>query len=277
MSPDRRQALAKVALDPDAVPPTCPFQQGGIPCRKKGGVCSIQYYRRQPAPHEDRIGERAGTPVITCPHRFDQGNLVPKWLAQVVGFDEAESFLAREVPFMHSPSTGRPAGRIDLVLANSDKDFIWLGLEIQAVYFSGTGMRTEFERLALDADKLPPSPNAVRRPDWRSSSAKRLMPQLQIKAPTLRRWGTKLAVAVDMPFFEAIGGPSRKVSRDLDEGDIIWLVPQISDEYQLEALHWEVLSLEDSSDKLLAAKTVKRGEFEEALRAKLQPLQGRTA
>ena len=277
MSPDRRQALAKVALDPDAVPPTCPFQQGGIPCRKKGGVCSIQYYRRQPAPHEDRIGERAGTPVITCPHRFDQGNLVPKWLAQVVGFDEAESFLAREVPFMHSPSTGRPAGRIDLVLANSDKDFIWFGLEIQAVYFSGTGMRTEFERLALDADKLPPSPNAVRRPDWRSSSAKRLMPQLQIKAPTLRRWGTKLAVAVDMPFFEAIGGPSRKVSRDLDEGDIIWLVPQISDEYQLEALHWEVLSLEDSSDKLLAAKTVKRGEFEEALRAKLQPLQGRTA
>ena len=272
MSPDRRQALAKVALDPDAVPPTCPFQQGGIPCRKKGGVCSIQYYRRQPAPHEDRIGERAGTPVITCPHRFDQGNLVPKWLAQVVGFDEAESFLAREVPFMHSPSTGRPAGRIDLVLANSDKDFIWFGLEIQAVYFSGKGMRTEFERLALDADKLPPSPNAVRRPDWRSSSAKRLMPQLQIKAPTLRRWGTKLAVAVDMPFFEAIGGPSRKVSRDLDEGDIIWLVPQISDEYQLEALHWEVLSLEDSSDKLLAAKTVKRGEFEEALRAKLQPL-----
>ena len=85
-----------------------------------------------------------------------------------------------------------------------------------------------------------------------------------------------LAVTVDMPFFKAIGGPSRKVSRDLDEGDIIWLVPQISDEYQLEALHWEVLSLEDSSDKLLAAKTVKRGEFEEALRAKLQPLQGRT-
>ena len=100
------------------------------------------------------------------------------------------------------------------------------------------------------------------------------VPQLQIKAPTLRRWGTKLAVAVDRPFFEAIGGPSQKPSQDLDEGDIIWLVPQISDEYQLEASHWEVLSLEDSSDKLLAAKTVKRGEFEEALRAKLQRLQG---
>ena len=74
-------------------------------------------------------------------------------------------------------------------------------------------------------------------------------------------------------FFHAIGGPSQKVNQDLNEGDIIWLVPQISDEYRLEAVHWEVLSLEDSSDKLLAAKTVKRREFEEALRAKLQPLQ----
>ena len=276
MPPDRRQELARVALDPDAVPPTCPFQQGDSPCRKRGGVCSIQHYRKRSGPHDDRIGERTGTPVITCPRRFDQGNLVPKWLAQVVGFDEAKSFLAREVPFMHSPSTGRPAGRIDLVLANSNEDFVWFGLEIQAVYFSGMGMRTEFERLARDAYKLPPSPNAVRRPDWRSSSAKRLMPQLQIKAPTLRRWGTKLAVAVDMPFFKAIGGPSRKVSQDLDEGDIIWLVPQISTEYRLEDVHWEVLSLEASGDKLLAAKTVKRGEFEEALRAKLQRLQGRT-
>ena len=61
--------------------------------------------------------------MITYPCRFDQGNLVPKWLAQVVGFNEAESFLAREVPFMHSPSTGRPAGRIDLVLANREKGF----------------------------------------------------------------------------------------------------------------------------------------------------------
>ena len=81
-------------------------------------------------------------------------------------------------------------------------------------------------------------------------------------------------MAVDVPFFEAIGGPSSKPSHDLDEGDIIWLVSQISDEYRLEASHWEVLSLEESSDKLLAATTVKRGEFEEALRAKLQPLQG---
>ena len=51
-------------------------------------------------------------------------------------------------------------------------------------------------------------------------------------------------------------------------------VPQISNEYRLEALHWEAQPLEDSSDKLFAAKTVKRKESEKALRAKIQPLQG---
>jgi len=35
---------------------------------------------------------------------------------------------------------------------------------------------------------------------------------------------------------------------------------------------WEVLSLEASSKKLLAAETVRREEFEATLRSKLRPL-----
>ena len=152
---------------------------------------------------------------------------------------------------------------------NADK---WLGLEVQAVYFSGPAMESEFKLLQKEQDPVPPAPVKIRRPDWRSSSAKRLMPQLQVKVPTLRQWGTKLAVTVDMPFFEAIGGISEKPSQDLNEGDIIWLVPRVSEAYRLERGHWEVLSLEDSSKKLLAAEPVKRSEFEEALRAKLRPV-----
>ncbi len=96
------------------------------------------------------------------------------------------------------------------------------------------------------------------------------MPQAQIKVPTLRRWGTKLAIAVDWPFFNAIGGASDNPSHDLDDGDVIWLVPQISAEYRLEPFHWEVLTLEDSSKKLLSAETVKRGEFEQGLKERLR-------
>ena len=271
LSSNRRQELARIALNSESDKPTCPFQPEPAPCSKKGGVCSIQQYNVLTEPGGDRIGRPFGTPIITCPHRFRQNNLIVKWLAEIVGFSEDDSYVASEVPFMRSPVTGRSAGRIDLVLASSSTGR-YFGLEIQAVYFSGKGMGEDFEILAKDSGELPPAPSAIRRPDWRSSSAKRLMPQLQIKAPTLRRWGTKLAVSVDRNFFADIGGPSNDPVHDLDEGDIIWLIPEISDQYRLESLHWEVLSLEDSCNKLLSAKTVRRSEFEDALHAKLQPL-----
>ena len=270
MPPERRRDLAAIALGQGSVP-RCPFQRGDVRCKKKGGVCSIQKYRPYLGTHlADRIGKPTGPPAITCPRRFEQDAIVPKWLAQIVEFPQA--FLAKEVPFMRSPVTRKAAGKIDIVLAENSAASQWFGLEIQAVYFSGKGMTKDFEMLRQDTGRLPPRPSIVRRPDWRSSSAKRLMPQLQVKAPTLRRWGTKLAVAVDVPFFEAVGGPSSRPSHDINEGDILWLVLQVSDSYALEQVHWEVLSLEVSSKKLLAAKKVKRAEFEKTLRAKLRPL-----
>ena len=188
--------------------------------------------------------------------------------------------IAREVAFMHGTGTDKPAGKIDLVVARAvGGDLNWYGLEIQAVYFSGTGMGSEFERLKTDDRNPPPFPNAIRRPDWRSSSAKRLMPQLQVKVPTLRRWGSKMAVAVDRPFFDAVGGVSSDYSRDLSDGDVIWLVPELKrrddGSWQLTPGHWEVLTLEATVDKLLAAETVRRGKFEQDLRMKLEPLSRR--
>jgi len=253
MSAAERKAMARAALG-EASPPSCPFQAGTPACRKRGGVCSI------------REGE--GTPVTVCPQRFSAGNLLPKWLAEIAGFPEV--YLASEVPFMRSPSTGRAAGRIDLVVARDGAASAWFGLEVQAVYFSGDAMDSEF-RLILNHDgEHLPAPTGTRRPDWRSSSAKRLMPQLQVKGPTLRRWGTKLAVAVDLPFFEAIGGPAISQSTDPNDGDIIWMIPRIDGEFRLVPHHWEVLSLEESCEKLLSAETVKRNEFEEALRSRLE-------
>ena len=69
-----------------------------------------------------------------------------------------------------------------------------------------------------------------------------------------------------------IEAPSAEPSQDLNDGDIIWLVPKMSGNYRLEPDYWEVLSLEVSSDKLLSAETVRRPDFEAALRLKLQPL-----
>ena len=266
MPPQRRQELAVVAQG-EGVPPICPYRRGAPICSKKGGTCTIQEYEIV----DGRISANIGDPVIVCPYRFNEADVIPRWLAEIAGFELV--YLAREVPFMREPQSGRGAGRIDLVLASNQDATDWFGLEIQAVYFSGPGMAADWELLSTDDGVAAPQPTARRRPDWRSSSAKRLMPQLEVKAPTLRRWGKKLAVAVDWPFFEAIGGASPRPSHDINEGDIIWLIPRLSNG-RLERCHWEVLSLEDSSHKLLAAEPVRREDFEIDLRRKLVRLEG---
>ena len=209
--------------------------------------------------------------MITCPRRFDADDLLhllPRWLARIVGYPDI--FLASEVPFMRSPDTGRAAGRIDVVVARDGDASEWLGLEVQAVYFSGGGMAADFELLRRNTDAIPPPPAKRRRPDWRSSSAKRLMPQLEVKIPLLRQWGKKLAVAVDRPYIEAIGGPSPTPSHDLNNGDIVSFIPHVAPDYRLAEFHWEVSPLEASSKKLLSALRINRQEFENTLRAKLR-------
>ncbi len=85
-----------------------------------------------------------------------------------------------------------------------------------------------------------------------------------------------MAVAVDRPFFDSIGGASTNPTQDLGDGDIVWMVVDLrSDAFgnlELARGHWEVLTLEDSCERLLAATTVQRDAFLGALRNKLEPL-----
>ena len=274
LTPTQRQDLAQAALG-NASPLPCPFQANQPPCRKSGGVCSFELYGEG---ENGRISEPEAAPVIICPARFEQDRMIIRWLAEIVGFQPDETMIAREIPFMQSISTNKPAGKIDLVLGRSVADRLdWYGLEIQAVYFSGHGMPSQFDILSCDNEVTPPYPDKVRRPDWRSSGAKRLMPQLQVKAPTVRRWQTKMAVAVDQPFFASMGGPSPNSSQDVNDGDIIWLVPELvrnddNGRYQLTRGHWEVLTIEQSTEKLLGSRPITRDTFEETLINKLSQL-----
>ena len=272
MSGSERARLASLALQGGDAP-SCPFREPAQPCSKRGGVCSLQKYAQGP---EGGVGKLEDAPVIVCPIRFQQDNLPVAWMADILGFEANEVRIATEVAFMHGTGTGKAAGKIDLIVAREASEQIeWHGLEIQAVYFSGKGMQSEFERLRISSSGIA-FPDAVRRPDWRSSSAKRLMPQLQIKVPTLRRWGAKMAVVVDRQFFDSIGGVSSSPSHDLGDGDIIWMVvdvvPTNDGSHRLARGHWEVLTLERSCEKLLAAETVQRDAFLQVLRSKLSTI-----
>ena len=279
ITPAERTDLADVALTSRATRP-CPFR--GMPCNKKHGVCSIDRYEEgtdADGGGTGRIGRASGAPVVVCPNRFRQGQVLIRWLAEIAGFAPEDVQVAREVPFMRNPGTSQAAGKIDLVVARRPNGAVeWYGMEIQAVYFSGPGMRTEIEaQRAAAAGGLPASfPDAVRRPDWRSSSAKRLMPQLEIKIPLLRQWRKKTAIVLDRQFFDTLGGPRAQPSHDLDAGDVIWMIPELvredSGHYRLTQGHWDVMTLDDTRDKLRSAADISLAEFERVLLGKLEPL-----
>lgn len=198
----------------------CPFAADGRACRKRGGVCSLRLFEEG----QDGTAVPADAPVAcVCPRRFEQGNEVTRWVGETM-LNSAEVVPLPELPFLKS-STGssRSVGKIDLVLVLPDSvPLAWCALETQAVYFSGKAMASELRLLQAWRGPGLPFPTDVRRPDFRSSGPKRLMPQLQIKVPTLSRWGKKTAVVVDLAFWESMGEMGEV--RDISNCDIAWFV-----------------------------------------------------
>jgi len=122
---------------------------------------------------------------------------------------------------------GRSAGNIDVVLVSYDNDGKVLdfgALEIQAVYISGN-VRDPFEyfmidpkgRGQLDWSNQPNFP----RPDYLSSSRKRLAPQLLFKGGILNSWRKKSAVALNKSFFDTL---PRLTKVPKSRADIVWLI-----------------------------------------------------
>jgi len=247
----------------------CPYRPGEGKCNKIGGVCSLAVYRKK---EDGTIVLDPENPdmVTLCPMRFWQDFVVFREAAKVVLQSNAPS-LIKEIGFLKSiDHTGRTTeetvSRIDMVLADIDtrnriRD--WCALEMQAVYFSGRSMKTEFQAIKNDPEKLL-FPAGIRRPDFRSSGPKRLMPQLQIKIPALRRWGKKMVVVVDNPFFKSIAPMKR--ARHISNADIAWfVVDYYGPGATLRVADIVLTTLESSVDGLTAGVPVSKDEFEKDL------------
>jgi hypothetical protein len=193
----------------------CPFNNKVPNCTKDKakdplGVCTIY--------HNDN-------PVITCPIRFRED-----WIIA----DDAASFFFEEGVSWSSLTEvrlndvhGKTAGNIDVVLVAYDNNgnvYDFGALEIQAVYISGN-VRDPFKyfmkdpkaRATMDWSKAPKYP----RPDYLSSSRKRLVPQLLFKGGILHSWKKKIAVALNKSFFATL--PILKQVQK-DDADIAWLI-----------------------------------------------------
>ena len=126
-----------------------------------------------------------------------------------------------------SDSRGKSAGNIDVVLVAYDdkgKVYDFGALEVQAVYISGNVrepfvyfMKDPKGRASMDWAKEPNYP----RPDYLSSSRKRLAPQLLFKGGILHSWQKKIAVALNKSFFATLPR-LKEVSKS--KADIAWLI-----------------------------------------------------
>ena len=220
--------------------PPCPFlsRRSNPVCSKDGGVCSLKLYAFATHVADDGKERAKGVPVdgargqlrATCPYRFHEDDEVFRWVGEVI-LDDAKPKMLGEVGFLEAYATmdseaGDDVGRIDMVLMKSNNPsgfpLEWCAVEIQAVYFSGSSMKSEFNAYADETLTWLTYPAGKRRPDYRSSGPKRLMPQLQIKVPTLRRWGKKMAVVVDRAFFDSMG--EMIAVNDISNADIAWFV-----------------------------------------------------
>lgn len=193
----------------------CPYNNKVPNCTKDKakdplGVCSIFEDDRQ---------------VITCPVRFRQDWIIADDAAAFFFPPQTSWTSLTEVRLLDK--RGRSAGNVDVVLVAYDThgQVIDFGaLEVQAVYISGN-IRRPFEHYMED----PQNRHGMHwhgeenypRPDYLSSSRKRLAPQLIYKGGILNAWRKKMAVAVDQAFFASL--PLLPES-DEREADIVWLV-----------------------------------------------------
>lgn len=275
----KRRSLAERQLVPRAERdvPVCPFLSGFgeiRPCWKESGIYTLQRYELDRETSAVTIASENAGLRTTCPSRFEEGGLIYGWIGEVLLNDPQAvpigqvNFLQR-MPLMgdttDAVSIGELVGRIDNVVVPDSNPLQWCAVEIQAVYFSGASMTRDFRALLTANDQLP-FPAGHRRPDYRSSGPKRLMPQLQIKVPTLRRWGKRTAVVVDEHFFGALGRMQHV--HDISNADVAWFVVRYDDRHRLARGSVYLTTLEESVEGLVAARPVTLAEFEDRITRK---------
>jgi hypothetical protein len=174
----------------------CPFNNIVSNCTKNSiefplGVCSLN--------HKEK-------PVVICPIRFREDWSIISDAAGFIFDKKATWTHVGEVRL--KDKHGKSAGNIDYVLVSYDDkgrvvDFG--SLEVQAVYISGnlTGPFTAYLEKPTpgftwtQAFKFP-------KPDYLSSSRKRLIPQIIAKGSILKQWKKKQVVALQTSFYKTL-------------------------------------------------------------------------
>lgn len=191
----------------------CPFNNKVPNCTKDKannplGVCSVF--------HNDN-------PIITCPTRFREDWLIIENAAKFAFGEKATWTSLSEIRL--TDKNGQSAGNIDFVLvAYNDKGELtdFASLEVQGVYISGN-LRNPFESYINKTQKdfLWKKGYNYPKPDYLSSSRKRLIPQMLYKGGIFQAWEKKQTVALQKAFFDTL--PKLPTVKER-KADIAWFL-----------------------------------------------------
>ncbi|OQX75145.1 MAG: hypothetical protein B6D61_11035 [Bacteroidetes bacterium 4484_249] len=174
----------------------CPFNNKVPNCTKDKannplGVCSIWH------------GDNS---VITCPTRFREEWIIVENAARFAFGQKNNWTSLSEIKLVDK--NGQSAGNIDFALvAYNDKGELidFASLEVQGVYITGN-LRNPYETYMKRPSKDFEWLNGYNypKPDYLSSSRKRLIPQMLFKGGIIKSWNKKQTVALQKSFFDTL-------------------------------------------------------------------------
>jgi len=189
------------------------------------------YHNKVPSCTKDKANDPLGvcsiydgdTVAITCPIRFRQDWIIVEDAARFF-FTSGTCWTSLQEIRLDN-ADGGSAGNIDFVLVaydNQGRITDFGSLEVQAVYISGN-VRRPFEHYMADRSghKNMVWRSTIVRPDYLSSSRKRLVPQMIYKGGILKAWGKKQAVALHQGFYNTL--PSLPIVEPT-QADVAWLI-----------------------------------------------------
>jgi hypothetical protein len=206
----------------------CPFNNIVSNCTKNSiesplGVCSL-YHKNES--------------IIICPVRFREDWKIMSDSAAFMFKGNAAWTHLGEIKL--KDKSGKSAGNIDYVLVSYDDKGRILdfgSLEVQAVYITGnlTG--------PFNAYMENPTPDfewsqAIKypKPDYLSSSRKRLLPQIIAKGSILKQWHKKQAVALQTSFYENLPELPEVHASDADFAFFLYDLTPVEHEKRLELM-----------------------------------------
>jgi hypothetical protein len=244
----------------------CPYNNKVPNCTKDKaenplGVCSVF---------------EGGGIAITCPIRFRQDWIIADDAAAF--FFPAGTKWTSLTEIRLADKHGRSAGNIDIVLVSYDEaghitDFG--ALEVQAVYISGN-IRRPFDYYMADpvahANMDWTKQRLYPRPDYASSSRKRLAPQLIYKGGILHAWNKRLAVAVDGHFFATL---PHMEEVDVWDAELAWLIYELQHDasqnrYRQVHVRTVYTRFKQALDRITIAEPGEVSDFMDLLQGKLE-------